>query len=72
MPQPAVPPAMATATPVGYLGPAGSWTHQACTELYGERGLVPCEREELFAAFAQGRLARLCVPVTTSLVGATP
>lgn len=63
---------MATATPVGYLGPAGSWTHQACTELYGERGLVPCEREELFAAFAQGRLARLCVPVTTSLVGATP
>lgn len=63
---------MASATPVGYLGPAGSWTHQACIALFGEHGLVPCGREALFAAFAQRRLDRLCVPVTTSLVGATP
>lgn len=60
------------AGPVGYLGPAGSWTHQACLELFGAIDLVPLTRDALFAAYAQGRLDRACVPVTTSLVGATP
>jgi prephenate dehydratase len=67
-----VPAATTPRVPVGYLGPAGSWTHQACIELYGEDALVPYGREQLFTAFAQGRLDRLCVPVTTSVVGATP
>lgn len=62
----------ASAGPIGYLGPAGSWTHQACLELFGERELVPLAREALFLGYAEGRVERACVPVTTSLVGVTP
>src|SRR5215471_16684237 len=35
---------------IAYLGPAGSWTHQAALDLFGETGLVPLARDELFAA----------------------
>jgi len=57
---------------VGYLGPPGSWTHQACRELFGGRPLVPLERQALFTAYETGTVDRICVPVSTSLVGATP
>jgi chorismate mutase/prephenate dehydratase len=56
----------------GYLGPAGSWTHQAALDLFGEAGLVPFGRDELFAAYAAGKVERACVPVVTSIVGVTP
>jgi hypothetical protein len=55
-----------------YLGPAGSWTHQAAIDLFGEAGLVPLARDELFAAYAAGTVERACVPVVTSIVGMTP
>lgn len=57
---------------VGYLGPAGSWTHQACIDLYGEQALVPYSKDQLFAAFAEGKIDKFCIPVTTSVVGVTP
>lgn len=56
----------------GYLGPAGSWTHQACLELFGEEGLVALDREALFEALRTKAIERACVPVITSVVGATP
>ena len=55
-----------------YLGPAGSWMHQAALDLFGGAGLVPLSRDELFAAYAAGTVERACVPVTTSIVGMTP
>ncbi|MDG9967949.1 prephenate dehydratase [Achromobacter mucicolens] len=68
---------MMTMTPsfagsIGYLGPAGSWTHQACLDLFGPNELVPLTRDELFSGYASGKLAQACVPVTTSVVGVTP
>ncbi|OAJ59364.1 prephenate dehydratase [Paraburkholderia ginsengiterrae] len=57
---------------IGYLGPAGSWTHQASLDLFGPRRLVPLENAKLFEAFANGTIERACVPVTTSVVGTTP
>ncbi|MET3382033.1 prephenate dehydratase [Variovorax paradoxus] len=57
---------------IGYLGPAGSWTHQACMELFGDSELVALDREALFQALRAKTVARACVPVTTSVVGATP
>ncbi|WP_432711321.1 prephenate dehydratase [Paraburkholderia acidicola] len=57
---------------IGYLGPAGSWTHQACLDLYGPDELVPLDRETLFSAYESGNVERACVPVTTSAVGITP
>ena len=57
---------------IGYLGPAGSWTHQACLDLYGPDELVPLDREALFSAYDSGKIERACVPVTTSAVGITP
>ena len=57
---------------IAYLGPAGSWTHQAALDLFGETGLVPLARDELFAAYAAGTVERACVPVATSIVGVTP
>lgn len=62
----------ALAGPIGYLGPAGSWTHQACLELFDAKDLVPLSREALFAGYAEGQVERACVPVTTSVVGVTP
>jgi chorismate mutase / prephenate dehydratase len=64
--------AASTQAQVGYLGPAGSWTHQACIELFGEEKAVALTREELFKAFSDRRIESACVPVTTSIVGATP
>ncbi|XPG55295.1 prephenate dehydratase domain-containing protein (plasmid) [Variovorax sp. 375MFSha3.1] len=65
-------PDLAVAGSIGYLGPAGSWTHQACLDLFGARDLVPLSRDELFRAYADGKIERACVPATTSAVGATP
>lgn len=62
----------AWSAPIGYLGPAGSWTHQACLDLFGATELVPLSRDALFKDYAEGRLERACVPVTTSVVGVTP
>ncbi|KGD87972.1 dehydratase [Achromobacter sp. RTa] len=62
----------AAAGSIGYLGPAGSWTHQACLDLYGDKDLVPLSRDDLFKDYASGKLERACVPVTTSVVGVTP
>lgn len=67
-----MPLATAPHAPTGYLGPPGSWTHQACIDLYGEASLTPYAQEPLFAAFADRTVDRICVPVMTSLVGATP
>ena len=36
----------AWAGPIGYLGPAGSWTHQACLDLFGASDLVPLTRDD--------------------------
>lgn len=59
--------------PVGYLGPAGSWTHQACIECFGDRALLmPLAHDELLAHYRSGRIALACIPVSTSVVGATP
>lgn len=68
---------MMTMTPsvagsIGYLGPAGSWTHQACLDLFGPADLVAVTRDELFSGYASGTLTQACVPVTTSVVGVTP
>lgn len=57
---------------IGYLGPAGSWTHQACLDLFGADNLVPQTSNELFSAYSSGKTERICVPVTTSVVGVTP
>ncbi|MDP9606532.1 UNVERIFIED_ORG: chorismate mutase/prephenate dehydratase [Variovorax paradoxus] len=63
---------LAVAGPIGYLGPAGSWTHQACLDLFGGRDLVPLARDQLFRSYADRKVERACVPVTTSVVGVTP
>ena len=55
-----------------YLGPPGSWTHQAALDLFGEASLVPLARDELFAAYVAGTVEQVCVPVITSIVGLTP
>ena len=57
---------------IGYLGPGGSWTHQACLDLFGPDRLIGLESAQLFAAFAAGEIDQACVPVTTSVVGVTP
>lgn len=61
-----------TSAQIGYLGPAGSWTHQACMDLFGEANLVALDRQALFKALSAKTVAKVCVPVTTSVVGATP
>jgi prephenate dehydratase len=68
----AAPTTTALADQIGYLGPAGSWTHQACLDLFGPSDLVAMSSEELFATYADGKVGRICVPVATSLVGPTP
>ncbi|MDP9912530.1 prephenate dehydratase [Variovorax boronicumulans] len=57
---------------IAYLGPAGSWTHQACMDLFGETNLVALDRQTLFKALSEKTVAKACVPVTTSVVGTTP
>ncbi|WP_352637396.1 prephenate dehydratase domain-containing protein [Mesorhizobium sp. M0145] len=52
---------------VGYVGPAGTWTHQATLDIFGDSvKLVPLEAD-LFAAYETGEVEALCVPVATSL-----
>lgn len=67
------PPPLVAFGPVAYLGPPGTWTHQACLELFGAQApLQPLAWPALLQAYVQGRVALACVPATTSLVGATP
>lgn len=61
-----------TSAQIAYLGPAGSWTHQACMVLFGEANLVALDRQALFEALRAKTVAKACVPATTSVVGATP
>ena len=64
-----------TTTPanqIGYIGPPGSWTHQACLDLFADHRLVALPQDALFAGYRSGELAHVCVPVTTSVVGVTP
>ncbi|MEZ2129632.1 MULTISPECIES: prephenate dehydratase [unclassified Sinorhizobium] len=57
---------------VGFIGPEGTWTHQATLELFSNGpGLVPF-KDGLFEAYASGMVDAICAPVTTSLVGTTP
>ncbi len=64
---------MPTARRVGYLGPEGSWTHQAALDLFdGAHTLVPLSSGALFQAFRQRRIDLICVPVHTTVIGATP
>lgn len=62
----------ALAGPTAYLGPAGSLTHQACLDLFGDKNLVPATKDEMFREYASGKFEQACVPVTTSVVGVTP
>ncbi|WP_210116184.1 prephenate dehydratase domain-containing protein [Rhizobium sp. SEMIA 4032] len=57
---------------VAYLGPAGSWTHQACIDLFPLAEKVPLSRDEMVSASDEGRVDLICLPVTTSIVGVTP
>lgn len=57
---------------VAYLGPAGSWTHQATIDLFPAAERIPLSRDELLAAYASGAVEFACLPVTTSVVGITP
>ncbi|WP_431194619.1 prephenate dehydratase [Achromobacter insuavis] len=68
----ALPLAASVAGQIGYLGPAGSWTHQACLDLFGPTDLVALSRDDLFKGYQSGKIERACVPVTTSVVGVTP
>jgi len=61
-----------TSAQIAYLGPAGSWTHQACMDLFGDTNLVALDRQALFKALDEKTVDKACVPVTTSVVGATP
>ncbi|MCA1371036.1 hypothetical protein I6F15_27205 [Bradyrhizobium sp. BRP14] len=57
---------------VGYIGPEGTWTHQAALDLFGDHiNLVPYSNG-LFAAYESGTVDAVCAPVTTSMVGTTP
>jgi chorismate mutase/prephenate dehydratase len=58
---------------MGFLGPEGSWTHQAALALQGEcRALVAFSAEELFSAYAQRHVTKICIPYHSSLAGLTP
>lgn len=65
-------PAGAQAGPIGYLGPAGSWSHEACADLFGQADLVPLDRGPLFEAYRSAKVDRICVPVAAASAGATP
>jgi chorismate mutase/prephenate dehydratase len=57
---------------VAYLGPAGSWTHQATSELFPQGELLAMSLDELVKAYEAGTVEFVCLPVTTSQAGATP
>ncbi len=55
---------------IAYLGPAGSFTHEAAAEFFcRKRQLTPMDREKLFAAYRTNAVSCACVPVATSIVG---
>jgi prephenate dehydratase len=62
----------ATAGAIGYLGPAGSWSHQACADLFGQADLAPLPQAALFADYRTGKIDKACVPVTAASAGVTP
>jgi len=63
---------------LAYLGPAGTWSHQACLQWRAHAGrhpgpeLLPMAAEEALQALAQRTVDAVCLPVSTRLVGATP
>jgi len=58
---------------LGFLGPKGSWTHQACLDLRVDgQELAPFSADDLFRAYAQARVAKICIPYYSSLAGLTP
>lgn len=63
---------------LAYLGPPGTWTHQACLQWLQAAGLepgpelLPLAAPEALQALQQGQVDAVCLPVSTSLVGATP
>ena len=58
---------------LGFLGPEGSWTHEAALTLQGVHELlVALPADELFRAYSQGSVTRICIPYHSSLVGLTP
>ena len=52
----ALPLAASVAGQIGYLGPAGSWTHQACLDLFGPTDLVALSRDDLFKGYQSGKI----------------
>lgn len=66
-------PAMAAEETIAYLGPPGSWTHQASIDLYGTgQNLVGMSREEWISAYNEKKIDKLVVPVANAAVGLTP
>lgn len=63
---------------LAYLGPAGTWSHQACLQWRAHAGLqpgpvlLPMAAGEALQALAQRAVDAVCLPVSTRLVGATP
>lgn len=63
---------------VAYLGPAGTWSHQACrqwcaaAQLQPGPELLPMSADAALQALAQHTVDAVCLPVSTQLVGATP
>jgi len=63
---------------LAYLGPAGTWSHQACLQWREAAGLqpgpelLPMAADAALQALAQRSVDAVCLPVSTSLVGATP
>lgn len=54
---------------VGYLGPEGSFSHQAVTTLVGVEPVAVASLEELLSAVAEGELDQALVPIENALEG---
>ncbi|WP_252091029.1 prephenate dehydratase domain-containing protein [Pseudomonas sp. MWU13-3659] len=64
--------AMADKQTIAYLGPAGSWTHQASIDLYGtDQNLLGMTREQWIEAYDQQKVDKLVVPIANAAVGLT-
>ncbi|MCD2511287.1 prephenate dehydratase domain-containing protein [Comamonas endophytica] len=63
---------------LAYLGPAGTWTHQACLQwletarLQPGPALLAMPADAVLQALAARSVDMACLPVSTRLVGATP
>lgn len=63
---------------VACLGPAGTWSHQACLQWGADAGLrpgpelLPMDADTALQALAQRCVDAVCLPVSTRVVGATP